>query len=87
MKTVLVPTFDEFNNYAFVKNVEVKIKNTPDWKDVNKITRHLCGIPQGGVGRKPLHDLLTEGKKEVREFYDSRQNTRRFKNYFVTVKP
>lgn len=86
MITILVPTFDEFNNYQFVKYVEVKIKNKPDWKDVNKLTRPFCGIPQGGVGRYPLQDLLKDGKKEVRSFYDARQRTRQFRNYFVMVK-
>lgn len=86
MKTVIVPTFDEFEKYSFVKNVEVKIKNKPDFKDVNKITHFLPGIPQGGIGREPLQDLLTDGKKEVRSFYDLRQNTKKFKGYYVTIK-
>lgn len=85
MKTVLVPTFDEWNKYAFVKNVQVKIKNKPDSKDVNKITRHLPGIPQGGVGREPLKDLLTTGSRDVSHFYDARQNTRKLKGYHVTL--
>jgi hypothetical protein len=85
MKTVTVPTFDEFENYSFIKNVEVKIKNKPDWKDVNKITAYLPGIPQGGCGKYPLKDLLTDGKKEVRSFYDRRQKTKVFKDYFVTI--
>lgn len=85
MKTLSVPTFDEWNKYAFVKNVEVKIKNQPTCKDVNKITRLLPGIPCGAVGREPLKDLLTTGKIEVRGFYDARQNTRKLKGYYVTV--
>lgn len=86
MKTIIIPTFDEFNNYQFVKNVEVKIKNDPSLKDLHKVEKHLPGIPQGGVRYPYLQDLLTTGKKEVRSFYDARQNTRKFKNYFVTVK-
>ena len=86
MITAIVPTFDEFKRYSFVKNVEVKIKNKPDYKDVNKIGHHLPGIPQGGVGGEPLKDLLTTGRKEVRSFYDARQNTRMLKGYFVTIK-
>lgn len=85
MKVVSVPTFDEFDNYKFVKNVAVRIKNKPDSKDVNKITRLLPGIPQGGVGRTPLQDLITTGHKHVREFYDARQNTRKLHGYFVTL--
>jgi hypothetical protein len=86
MITITVPTFDEFNKYQFIGNVEIKIKNKPDFRDVNKIWRILCGIPQGGVGREPLKDLLTDGKKEVTTFYDARQNSKKFKGYFVTVK-
>jgi hypothetical protein len=85
MITVLVPTFDEFNKYNFVKHVRVKIKNKPDFKDVNKITKHLCGIPMGGVGRTPLSDLLSTGSKDVRSFYDARQRTKMFKGYHVTI--
>lgn len=85
MITVQVPTFDEFNNYSFTEYVKVKIKNKPDFRDVNKITRPLPGIPMGGVGREPLKDLLTNGAKPVREFYDTRQNTRMLKGYYVTI--
>lgn len=85
MKTVLVPTFDEFNKYSFVKNVKVKIRNKPTSKDVLKITALLPGIPMGGVGREPLKDLLTEGSKDVRSFYDTRQNTRKLKGYKVLL--
>lgn len=86
MKTVLVPTFDEFNKYAFVNYQQVKIKNKPDSIDVNKITHYLPGIPQGGIGREPLKDLLSAGRKEVRSFYDPRQRTRMLKGYYVTIK-
>jgi hypothetical protein len=68
MITIQVPTFDEFDNYAFTGYADVKIKNKPDWKDVNKITKHLPGIPQGGVGKTPLQDLLTDGKKKPARF-------------------
>lgn len=85
MKSVQVPTFDEFNNYAFIGYKTVKIKNKPDFKDVNKITRLLPGIAMGGIGRKPLQDLLTKGEKDVRSFYDARQNTRKLKGYKVFI--
>lgn len=86
MITVLVPTFDEWKRYAFMGNVEVKIKNNPDSRDVNKITKHLPGIPMGGVGRYPLLDLLEKKTKEVRSFYDVRQRTRMLKGYYVIIK-
>jgi hypothetical protein len=85
MKTVSVPTFDEFRNYAFVRCVLVKIKNKPDEKDLHKIARLLPGIPQGPVGPEPLADLLEDGQKDVREFYDARQRTGRLRGYFVVV--
>jgi hypothetical protein len=86
MKTVQVPTFDEFNKYKFTGYVDVKIKDKPTYEDVNKITSHLPGIPQGGVGREPLKDLLTDGQKAVRSFYDTRQRTRMLKGYYVILK-
>lgn len=86
MKAVLVPTFDSFNNYRFIKMVEVKIKNKPTYEDVNKITQHLPGIPQGGIGKEPLKDLLKDGIKDVRSFYDARQNTRKLKGFYVIIK-
>lgn len=85
MITVQIPTFDEFDNYKFAGYKKVKIKNTPDWKDVNKICSCLPGIPMGGIGRKPLHDLIENKAKEVRSFYDLRQNTKRLKGYYVTL--
>ena len=85
MLTVLVPTFDEFDNYRFVKLVRVKIKNVPDLADVHKITRLLPGFCLGAVGPKPLADLLKSGSKDVRSFYDGRQNTRMFRGHFVVV--
>lgn len=85
MKTIQVPTFDEFNNYAFIGYVTVKIKNTPDFHDVNTITKHLPGIPQGCIGRAPLSDLITTGSKDIRSFYDIRQNTKKLKGYQVTL--
>lgn len=86
MKTVSVPTFDEFNNYRFVGYVDVKIKNVPDFHDLNKVTRPLPGIPQGGCGRHPLADLLKNGYKDVRSFYDMRQNTKKLHGYHVILK-
>lgn len=85
MITVSVPTFDEFNGYAFVKNVQVKIKNKPDHKDVNKITRLLPGFCCGPVGPTPLADLLAKGKKDVRTFYDARQRTSKLRGHYVTI--
>jgi hypothetical protein len=64
---------------------KIKIKNKPDWKDVNKITKWLPGIPQGGIGKEPLADLLKNGTKDIRDFYDARQNTRKIKGYHVTL--
>lgn len=90
MITLQVPTFDEFDNYAFKGYVDVKIKNKPNWEDVNKITKHLPGIPQGGIGKTPLHDLLTDKKKAVGSFYDIRQLRGKRKTqlwgYFVYIK-
>ena len=87
MRTVLVPTFDEFNKYQFVKLVRVKIKNDPDSDDLRKITRLLPGCCQGAVGPKPLADLLKDGRKDVRDFYDGRQRTGMLRGHFVTVEP
>jgi hypothetical protein len=86
MKTVSVPTFDEFNNYQFMGYVDVKINDVPDFTDINAICEHLPGIPQGGCGRQPLNDLITNGWKDVRSFYDLRQNTKKLKGYYVTLK-
>ncbi len=83
MFTVRVPTFDEFNRYAFVRYVEVKIKNKPDSEDRHKITRLLPGIPQGPVGPEPLGELVTTGRMDVRSFYDARQRTRFLRGYAV----
>lgn len=89
MITIKVPTFDEFDNYKFVEFKEIKIKNKPDCVDVNKITHFLPGIPQGGIGREPLKDLLEGGKKSVKSFYDVRQlnskTLKGFKGYFVEI--
>jgi len=85
MLTVRVPTFDEFNNYALAGTVLVKIKNTPDIDDVNKITCLLPGFCQGGIGPKPLADLLANGRKDVRDFYDGRQNTKWLRGHFVEI--
>lgn len=85
MINVQIPQFDEFDNYKFTGYKKVKIKNIPDWKDVNRITAHLPGIPQGGIGRNPLQDLIKNKSKEVKSFYDSRQNTRKLKGYHVTI--
>ncbi len=83
MKTALVPTFDEFNKYAFVKNVPVKIKNKPDWKDCNKITQLLPGFAQGGSGA--ISHLMANGQVPVRYFYDSRQRTKMLRGYSVRL--
>lgn len=86
MQTVLVPTFDEFNKYSFIGYVEIKIKNNPDWKDLNKVTKPLPGIPMGACGRKPLNTLITKGRQQVTDFYDLRQNTKKLKGYYITLK-
>lgn len=84
MKTVLVPTFDEFNKYAFSGYKEVKVKNKPTYKDLNKIEALLPGCPQGS---SPLPDNLNNGwSVDVRRFYDIRQNTKKLKGYKVFVK-
>ena len=83
MLTVKVPTFDEFNGYAFAGTVLVKIKNKPDLDDLHKITRLLPGICQGSVGPEPLSDLLRDGKKSVRSFYDARQKTSKLRGHYV----
>jgi len=84
MKTVLVPTFDEFNKYAFIGYKEVKVKNKPTYKDLNKIETLLPGCPQGS---SPLPDNLNNGwSVDVRRFYDIRQNTKKLKGYKVFVK-
>jgi len=87
MRTVLVPTFDEFNHYKFKKYVRVRIKNKPDLDDVHAITRYLPGICQGAVGPSPLKELLAGGKKDVRSFYDGRQNTKMLRGFFVILIP
>ncbi len=85
MITVQVPTFDEFNKYEFVEFKTIKIKNKPDNRDWNKITRLLPGFCQGSFGPKTVEHFLKEGKREVRSFYDSRQNSRRFKGWYITI--
>ena len=85
MRSVLVPTFDEFDKYRFVKLVRVKIKNVPDSSDLHKITRLLPGFCCGPVGPRPLADLRGDGSKDVRSFYDGRQRTGMFRGHYVTV--
>lgn len=85
MKTVLVPTFNEFENYKFVKFVKVKIHNKPTSKDQLKIAAHLPGLPMGGVGREPLKELIQKGEMDVRSFYDARQNTKKLKGHKVIL--
>lgn len=84
MQTVLVPTFDEFNNYRFAKTVAVKIKNKPDFQDRKSITKLLPGLCCGAVGLEPLKELMHTGKMDVRSFYDTRQNTRKLKGYYIS---
>ena len=86
MRTVIVPTFDEFNRYAFAGSVEVKIKNKPTWEDRRKIEKHLPGICQGAVGPEPLKKLIESGEMDVRSFYDARQNTKMLRGYKVVLK-
>ena len=86
MITILVPTFDEFNNYKFKEYKEVKVKNKLDYKDERKVISHLPGIPQGYC---PALGKIGQTKEpiEVIRFYDARQNTKKLKGYFVSVKP
>ncbi len=86
MITLLVPTFDEFNNYKFKGNKEVKIKNKPNTRDYNKITKVLAGMCVGycsavytiGKTKKPI---------DITDFYDIRQRgVKKLKGYFITIK-
>ena len=85
MIKVSVPQFDEFRKYEFTGYKTVRIKNKPDSKDWNKITALLPGIPMGSFGPRTVESFLKDGKREVRSFYDARQNTRKFKNFYVTI--
>jgi hypothetical protein len=83
MKTLLVPTFDEFNKYAFEGYKQIKIRNKPIHEDRSKITRLLPGIPMGYF---PLPKELKSGMSfPVQSFYDGRQRTGFLKNYNITV--
>ena len=85
MKTLLVPTFDEFNDYKFKGFTTVKIKNKPNTKDYNKVTSKLPGMC---VGYCPALYLIGETKKpiEIIHFYDIRQKgVKKLKGYFITV--
>jgi hypothetical protein len=86
MIEVLVPTFDHSSEYRFKGFEIVKIKEKPDHKDVNAITKLLPGIPIGGIGKEPLVDLLKNGYKPIKSFYDIRQNTKRFGSFNVYLK-
>lgn len=82
MKTILLPIFDEFENYKLTHYKEVKIKNKPDHKDYIKVCRMLPGIPQGGSGALNRNEFPIE----IQSFYDMRQNSKRFKGYYITLK-
>lgn len=87
MITIQIPTFDEFNNYKFVKFVKVKVKNKMDSKDYGKITKLLPGVPQGYCGK--IYTIAKTKKPiDVTSFYDIRQNRkilRIMKGNFITV--
>lgn len=91
MIKIQVPIFTEVflpklkTRYDFSGYKNISIKNKPNFRDVNKITKLLPGIPMGSIGQTPLQTLLETGKMEVCSFYDARQNSRRFKNYYITT--
>lgn len=85
MKTLHVPTFDEFNDYKFIKFQSVKIKNNPDNKDYNKVTRLLPGFC---VGYCPELYTIGETEKpiEVTSFYDTRQKSvKKLEGYYIIL--
>jgi hypothetical protein len=86
MKTILVPQFNEFENYKFTGLKEVKIKNKPNTKDYNKVTKALPGMC---VGYCPAIYTIAETNKpiEVVDFYDIRQKgVKKLKGHFITLK-
>ena len=91
MTTLSVPTFKivwpvgkKHHTYEFDKYVNVTIKNEPDSKDYWKVVKHLPGMPQGYV-----KDIYTIGKThipiEIIRFYDTRQNPKLLKGFFISV--
>lgn len=82
MKTLLIPTFNEFRNYEFVEYKKVKVKNKMDTKDYNKIASLLPGVPCGYC--HSIYNIDTLKKVEIRGFYDIRQkNVNKLKNYYI----
>lgn len=91
MTTLSVPTFKvvwpvgkKHHTYEFVKYVNIKIKDEPDSEDYWKVVSHLPGIPQGYV-----EDIYTIGKTrrkiDIIRFYDTRQNSKLLKGFFISV--
>jgi len=82
MKTILVPKFDEKTNFIGYKKVTVK--NKIDQTEAMKVISELPGVP---CGYCPAIYKITETKEpiEIRRFYDSRQNTKKLKGFFITV--
>jgi len=82
MKTLLIPKFDINNNFTEYKRM--KVKDVIDHSEQMRIIAELPGIPQGfcpALGKI----LTTKEPIEIRRFYDSRQNTRKLKGYFIPV--
>lgn len=86
MITLLVPYFDEFNNFKLLGHKEIKVKNKMDTKDYNKITSVLPGMCVGYCS-----DIYKIAEKkqpiEITEFYDIRQkNVKKIKGHYITLK-
>ena len=84
MKTLQVPTFNEFNNLKFTGFKTVKVKNKMKTKDYHKITNLLPGMC---VGYCPdIYDIAKNKKPiEIIHFYDIRQRSvNKLKGYFIT---
>jgi len=82
MKTITVPKFDMNNNFTGYKTM--KVKNVIDHEEEMRIIAELPGIPQGycpALGQI----LITKEPIEIRRFYDSRQNTRKLKGFYISV--
>jgi len=79
MKTLQIPKFDEKLNFVGYKNITVK--NKLDYETQMKVIHELPGIPQGYCPE--LENIIKP--IEITRFYDSRQNTRKLKHFFISV--
>ena len=85
MKTLQVPTFDEFNHLKFIGFKKVKVKNKMNTKDYHKITAVLPGMV---VGYCPeIYDIAKTKKPiEIIHFYDIKQrDVKKLKGYYITI--